>query len=201
MGLSAISFAQGPEEPAEETPQINFTLQDIIKTPPEITKKEWEQIKAGKILVRENKDGSLGGLGFTWAKVQPKTVYQVATRYNQYTKFIPESKKVEANQLNENTYEVYAVYKSTWPFDDIFIDSINLHDPKNLRMAWRATRTNMKHGEGFWIIQPQDGGTLIFYQMSFDLNWIPRMIARPSSKERVYKVLEAVRDKSLNATP
>lgn len=176
----------------------NFKISDIIKADPAFSPDEVAKMDKGQIVVQDNADGSLGGVASTYILANPEQVWTAATDYDHYIEYMPEIISIEKKATGENATFLSATYKSTWPFDSVFLETLNLYDksnPEHLLKAWKATKTNMKFASGYWIVKPYKNGSLVTYQMGFDMAWIPRSIARPTSRKRVAAVLEAVKNR------
>lgn len=196
-GILAVTPLRAQNE-KELVANPNFKIADIIKADPTFSADEVAKMDKGQIVVQDNADGSLGGIATTYILANPEQVWVAATDYDHYIEYMPEIISIEKKASAENATFLSATYKSTWPFDSVFLETLNLYDksnPEHLLKAWKATKTNMKFASGYWIVKPYKNGSLVTYQMGFDMAWIPRSIARPTSRKRVAAVLEAVKNR------
>lgn len=177
-----------------------FNLEELIPEDPKISETDWLVLKKGETLLRENQDGLLGGMAIIHIpSASPAQIWEIVTDYENYAEFMPTAKEVNTKDVIENGEIVLGIYKSTWPLQDIHILSVNLYDKKNpehMRMVWKATETNLKEAYGFWILKAHEEGTLVFYRQGFDLNWIPRPLARSMGEKRVIEIVTAVKKRA-----
>lgn len=194
--LSPIFFVQ-----AESPVQVkDYPITEIIKETPKINAQEWHDLQKGEIVLRENTNNLLGGMGIAYVKIPPKKIFEVVTDYSHYLEFMPAALTCWVKESSKRSTLIYAEYKSMWPFNDVILETLNIHDtsdPNHLRMAWKATQTNLKTGWGYWVIQAYEEGSLVFYEMNFDLNWVPRVLAKQSGSQRVIDIVEAIVTRAL----
>lgn len=172
-----------------------YPTTDLLKSDPDISADDRAALERGELIYRRNSKDMPGGIAMAYVKAPPQKVYEAATTYSKYLEFMPGALKVEVEETSGNASLVYAEYSSEWPYEKIFIESVNMHetsDPKRLVMTWKATRSSFKTAYGYWIVKPFQDGSLVIYEMGFDLNWVPRALAKSSGKKRVLSVVRAV---------
>jgi hypothetical protein len=181
----------------------SFNFEEIVPNKIPLTDEDWDFLKKGKILFRDPHPDLLGGMAIGYTQNTPPLIWSIIMDYDHYVDFIPETLSCQVKEKKGEIFRIDAKYKSIWPFDDVVLESINIHDssdPNHLRMAWKASHTNMKTASGYWIVQSQKEGVLVVYGMDFDLNWIPRVLAEKSGRQRVKNVLNAVIQRAENSS-
>lgn len=168
-------------------------IASLLQAPePDIATADWLTLNEHRIVLHENSFGLPGARAMVYTPASPQRVFDVVTGYARYMDFMPEIVSLEVKQDAGNESRVAAEYKTQWPFANLQLESINIKDPAAYRMAWKAVRTNLRTAQGAWIIKPYKQGSLIIYQMGFDMNWVPNVLARTSGRKRVETILRAV---------
>ena len=177
----------------------HFSLDEVIRGPAPLTAEEAKRIESGEAIFRSTERNLLGGLGIIFVNAQPERVFSVFTDYSHYAEFMPQAREAKIHETDEIATRLSAIYKSTWPFADVTIEAVNVHDrtnPARLRMAWKTISTNMKSSRGWWIAEPYKDGTIVYHENLFDLNWIPISLARSQGRQRILDTLVAVKKRS-----
>lgn len=181
---------------AQELP--TYSVKDYIKRELTISAQDWNLLNQGKVVLRDNPDQQLGGIGIIYIQRTPQEVWEVITDYDHYVEFMPETLKCGLEESSGNMRRVYGEYKSTWPFEDIYLESLNVHetsDPNKLMMVWKATRSNMINAYGYWVLKAHKQGTLVFYQTGYEIKWVPKILGNSVSRKRVAGVVSAVKNR------
>jgi len=170
-----------------------------------LSAEELKIIQGGKTAFRQNEGGIPGGITITFIPLHPQKIWAVIRDYDTYPDYMPDCKKSIVKKFEGNhQFHVYGLYKNVWPFDDIFLETLDVYDdsdPKNLKMTWKTIATNMKWADGFWVTRPykkgSQEGSIVFYNMRFELDWLPSAMVRSSGKEKVIKVINALKEHTL----
>lgn len=174
-----------------------------------LSSKEIHALDQGEIVVVNNRSGLLGGTGFvTVAAPQPK-VWGAITQYAEHPTYMPAilvSNPTQPIRLAgglQNKLDLYTVYAMPWPFPNVYIFCNVLHDTSHAgdyQMDWRAFETNLKTAYGRWHVLDRPTTTLVVYEMNFDIDYVPRLVANGLSRQGLRFALGAIRDHVLQST-
>ena len=68
-------------------------------------------------------------------------------------------------------------------------------------MNYKARKTNLKAAYGGWVVRPYKEGALVYYEMYFDVHYIPHMLISKLSRRAMRGVIDAMRESILKPDP
>jgi len=195
---SMIGF---PSTPAAGESSIGWTAQPPMAMP-EFTAEEWEELREGKPLTRNetfnNSEGKRAGRGVSYILIHaaPPKIWEQILDYDRYAEFYPHVKECKLYRKEGDQY-FSRFTLSVFGFIDITYHVRHVHRPEKDNMTWeldRSRENEFKDTTGFWKIWPVEGGSLLAYSVYVDSGRsIPGFIEEMATGYGLRKVTSAMK--------
>lgn len=196
--LTGTSLAQARSEEtstvSRSAPKVDWNA--VFRPIAPLSEDEQQAILRGEIILRPGAAKMLGGSAIAWIPVEPPAVWTVVTDYVHHPSYIPSNRLSRVEERIGPLVYTYAEYDSGWLAPSIYMEKLHFEDPNNpagMRVGWKALRTNLKDSYGYWLLQPFHQGTLISYEMNFDLDWVPQVLASNSARQNIERTIIGLR--------
>lgn len=119
-------------------------------------------------------------------------LWKVVTDQGRFDQFMPYVRKTTVQKQADGTFLEQQILDLPHKTFELEL-RITLSQNGNTRTAgWRQTKGSLDVNEGAWVVESAAGKSILRYQVSASISWLPHWAVNQSMRPRLAKLLESV---------
>ncbi len=172
----------------------------------QLTAHQKRQLSAGEVITKYwmIKGTDIGtGKAAGVINATPLQVMKVVADVVRYKEYIQRMTESRITRRDDKTYNFFYRINMPWPLDDYWCETKNWHSidhqRKIYRRSWRMIRGNFRRNEGYWLVQPWEGGrALVIYSVKLQIkSSLPQSVLNYITKKALPRSVSNLRKRVL----